>query len=142
MAANRGKVLEKEFKSECVKRSAYSDFEFYRFPDAHAGSYVATPSDFMTVLKGVTRYVECKETKFDNRIPYTNFKADQVARLHKWSLAGVDVKVLIKHTASGLYRVLDIAFFLDRDMSKGSWFLDSQPTCENIGMAFNLIHGT
>lgn len=122
MAANRGKTLEKDFKTLCDAESVRARFSYHRFPDAMSGSFTVAPADFLIENSGATKLVECKETQYPSRIPYQNFRADQVARMRKWKQAGMQSKVIIHHTKGGGYRLIDIDFFVERDLSKGSWF--------------------
>ena len=141
-AADRGKSLEERFKAMCKHYEKSANFASHRFPDARAGSFVTAPSDFQTCYNSKLRLIECKEVSFDNRLPYGNFKSDQVARMRLWQLAGAGAWVLIYHTGIKLYRVLPIDRFLVRDPSKGSWFFEP---CEDIVTtdlvtAFEYIH--
>lgn len=125
--ADRGKKLEAEFKAACSTYQAQVNFAFHRFPDAHAGSRVPTLADYQTCYKGVLRLVELKETTNDARLPYGNFKPDQVARMRLWAMAGAESWVIVKHTKTGTYRALQVQNFIKREEGRGSW--DLQGLC-------------
>lgn len=146
-AADRGKSLETRFRALCLTSEGRQDFAFHRFPDARAGSKKEAPADFQTMFAGVFRLIECKECKFDNRLPYANFDKAQVARMRLWSLAGKSKGqglgvVLIHHTTGDFYTVADVAHFVERDKAKGSWFMDTIPhkRFETLTEAYKHIH--
>ena len=93
------------------------------------------------MLDGKTFFVELKEVAFDARLPYENFKSDQVARMRKWQLAGATAKVLIHHTSAGIYRVLPVDYFVERPAGKASWFFkDDGEKFTDLLDAFKYIH--
>ena len=136
MAANRGKGLERDFKILCDLASSKAGFSYHRFPDAMSGSFAVAPADFLIENEGVTTLVECKETQYPGRIPYQNFRPDQVARMNKWKQAGMMSKVVIHHTKELVYRLIDIDFFTERDLSKGSWFFTEPAQYWSLQEAF------
>ena len=123
--ANRGKVAEalvqKRLSVLCTSASKIS----YRLPDARAGSFKATLSDFLYMDAGKIYLLEVKETQHEYRLPYGNFGADQVARLRMWQEAGAVPLVLIYHATLKLWRCYGIERFIDRTTG-GSWDLREQ----------------
>lgn len=98
----RGKWAEGQVRTWMKKRSdADACFDFYRFPDARAGSAQAVPADFETMHRGTHALVEVKEVKVTavstRRLPSTNFSADKVARMMKRRAAGAEGWVIIAH---------------------------------------------
>lgn len=94
-AANRGKWAEGEFRSECEARAVLSSFNFMRLPDAHAGSFQPTTADFLLGFQGTAHFVEIKEVAHEHRLPAKNLKAEQVARLRAWEMAGAQAHILV-----------------------------------------------
>lgn len=140
--ANRGKSLEQRFKALCGVKEAKASFSSYRFPDAHSGSRAVVPADMMTMWDGQLHMVELKEVAHATRLPYKNFRPDQVARMRKWQLAGAKSLVLIHHTAADVYRVLPVDYFLDRPEGQASWQLgEDGHLFKLLENAFNFIHG-
>lgn len=126
-AANRGKRGEALLRTHLNKLNSQICSAFYRLPDAHAGSKMATLADFLYMCKGRLHLLECKETAHDFRLPHGNFDKDQVARQRIWKDAGAVSLVLIYHTGLELWRGYDIDRFITRE--GGSWDLrDTEPT--------------
>lgn len=149
MHANRGKYAEGKFRDAC-KSFQVAEFNYHRYPDAHGGSRVAAPADFMTLYKGTMNLVEVKETEQERRLPYGNFAPDQIARMRAWGLAGARGFVVVYHAKTKLYRLFDLLPFHDRDESRGSWFFEDPPkgatltesilVSKSIKDIFNAIH--
>lgn len=118
---NRGKDAEKLVKRHLDKLSLKSDTASYRLPDAHAGSFQATLSDFLLLHKGVMYLLEVKETQHDYRLPHGNYSPDQVARMRRFQLAGAEAHVLVYHAKLGKWRTAPVDYFLER--TGGSWDL-------------------
>jgi hypothetical protein len=122
---NRGKVAEKLVKKHLDKLSLQSNTASYRLPDAHAGSFQATLSDFLLVHKSTMYLLEVKETQHDYRLPHGNFSTDQVARMRRFQLAGAEAHVLIYHAKIEKWRTAPVDYFLER--TGGSWDLRNLP---------------
>lgn len=121
-AANRGKASEDVFKKWAkAKSDSTFDFAFYRYPDAHAGSLVSAPADFMIMHKGLMSLIEIKEINHEFRLPVKNFRPDQVARMRKFALAGAGGLVLIYFKPVGKWRAVPVDYFLNPEGA--SWNL-------------------
>ena len=131
-AANRGKYAEGEVKKFLKKMDA-ANCAHHRFPDAHSGSMVTAPADFMFMQAGVFRLLEVKEIQHDFRMPYDNFSPDQVARMRMWQAAGAHAWVLVYHKNLKAWRLIPAEWFLNRPKLSasgkpiGSWVLDEFP---------------
>jgi len=132
--SDRGKAAEGLLKAYFEKLSKQQAFTYYRLPDAHAGSMVATIADFMFLHQGGFALVECKSVRHDYRLPHGNFDAGQVARMRMWKLSGATSFVMIYHETLGQWRSYDVDYFTRRE--GGSWDLrDTNPT--TLEKAFN-----
>ena len=131
-AANRGKYAEGEVK-KFLKKMEAANCTHHRFPDAHAGSFVTAPADFMFIQAGKFRLLEVKEVNHETRLAYGNFSPEQVNRMRMWNLAGADTWVLVYHTPLKAWRLIPAGWFLNRptlsDSGKpiGSWVLTEFP---------------
>ena len=131
-AANRGKYAEGEVK-KFLKKMEAANCAHHRFPDAHSGSMVTAPADFMFMQAGVFRLLEVKEIQHDFRMPYDNFSPDQVARMRMWQAAGAHAWVLVYHKNLKAWRLIPAEWFLNRPKLSaggkpvGSWVLDEFP---------------
>ena len=131
-AANRGKYAEGEVK-KFLKKMEAANCAHHRFPDAHSGSMVTAPADFMFMQAGVFRLLEVKEIQHDFRMPYDNFSPDQVARMRMWQAAGANAWVLVYHKNLKAWRLIPAEWFLNRPKLSasgkpvGSWVLDEFP---------------
>lgn len=136
--ANRGKQAENLVKKHLEKLSLQSNTASYRLPDARAGSFMATLSDFLLVHKGTMYLLEVKEVQHDYRVPHGNYSTDQVARMRRFQLAGAEAHVLVYHTNLGKWRTAPVDYFLTRE--GGSWDLRDLPLqeLENILKEGNL----
>ena len=132
VAANRGKYAEGEVK-KFLKKMEAANCTHHRFPDAHAGSMVTAPADFMVIQAGKFRLLEVKQVEHDFRLPYGNFNPEQVNRMHMWNLAGADTWVLVYHVPLKAWRLIPAEWFLNRPKLSasgkpvGSWVLDEFP---------------
>ena len=102
-AANRGKYAEGKVKAELKKLEA-ANCTHHRFPDAHSGSFVTAPADFLILQNGRLRLLEVKQVEHGERLPYGNFSLEQVNRMHMWNLAGADTWVLVYHVPHKAWR--------------------------------------
>lgn len=131
-AANRGKYAEGEVK-KFLKKMEAANCAHHRFPDAHSGSMVTAPADFMFMQAGIFRLLEVKEVQHDSRLPYDNFSPDQVARMRMWQAAGAHAWVLVYHKNLKAWRLIPAEWFLNRPKlsasgkSIGSWVLEEFP---------------
>ena len=131
-AANRGKYAEGEVK-KFLKKMEAANCAHHRFPDAHSGSMVTAPADFMFMQAGIFRLLEVKEVQHDFRLPYDNFSPDQVARMRLWQAAGAYAWVLVYHKNLKAWRLIPAEWFLNRPKLSasgkpvGSWVLDEFP---------------
>lgn len=124
--ANRGKQAETLLKNHFAKLAKQADTAFYRLPDAHAGAYTATLADFLLLHRSQLYLIECKQVNHAYRLPHSNFKESQIAKMRVWELAGAKSLVLIYHTPLDAWRGLPLDHFLTR--TGGSWDLSSVPT--------------
>ena len=131
-ASNRGKYAEGKVKAELKKLEA-ANCTHWRCPDAHAGSFVTAPADFLILQNGRLRLLEVKQVEHGERLPYGNFSPEQVNRMHMWNLAGADTWVLVYHVPLKTWRLIPAEWFLQRpklsDSGKpiGSWVLTEFP---------------
>ena len=131
-AANRGKYAESKVKAELKKLEA-ANCTHWRCPDAHAGSFVTAPADFLILQNGKLRLLEVKQVELPERLPYSNFKVEQVNRLRMWNLAGADTFVLVYHVPHKAWRLIPADWFRNRplktatDKPIGSWVLSEFP---------------
>ena len=131
-AANRGKYAEGKVKAELRKLEA-ANCTHHRFPDAHSGSFVTAPADFLILQNGRLRLLEVKQVEHGERLAYGNFNAEQVNRMHMWNLAGADTWVLVYHVPHKAWRLIPADWFRNRplktvtDKSIGSWVLTEFP---------------
>ena len=79
-AANRGKYAEGKVKAELKKLEA-ANCTHHRFPDAHSGSFITAPADFLILQNGRLRLLEVKQVEHGERLPYGNFSSEQVNRM-------------------------------------------------------------
>lgn len=131
-AANRGKYAEGEVK-KFLKKMEAANCTHHRFPDAHAGSFVTAPADFMFIQAGKFRLLEVKEVNHETRLAYGNFSPEQVNRMRMWNLAGADTWVLVYHVPHKAWRLIPADWFRNRplktatDKPIGSWVLSEFP---------------
>ena len=133
----RGKWAEAKVKVWLAARSAADiKFDFYRYPDARAGSFATVPADFEAVSHGVPFLVEVKELKHNFRLPGSNFSADKVARMNKRMKAGSQCWVIVCHIPEKLWRLVPLDEFLER---KPSWDLRAYPATDDLGSIMNKL---
>jgi penicillin-binding protein-related factor A (putative recombinase) len=124
-ASKRGKVAEKRIKDWLKARSdSMLAFDFYRYPDARAGSFARVPADFEALQAGQSFLIEVKEVNHAFRLPSKNFAADKVARMVKRRLAGATCWVLIYFVPTRQWRAVELDFFRHRE---SSWDLREFP---------------
>lgn len=132
-AANRGKYAEKKVRDWLKAKSENSaTFDFYRFPDARAGSFNTVPADFEVVSNGKCYLLEVKEVQHSTRLGYQNFSVDQVARMRRRVLAGGFAWVLLCHwsqdNSKRFWRKIPLETFYNRPGgSSSSWDLQGHP---------------
>lgn len=123
--ANRGKVAESKLRTELARLEAgLVDFTFERILDAHSARgamSAARAGDFVIYYKGKNILIEVKEVEHDFRLPKSNFKRDQRARMMKRQLAGSICQVVIYHSTTGQWRILPLNYFGVEEV--GSWDL-------------------
>lgn len=130
---NRGKYAEGAVK-KYMAGITDTLFTYHRFPDAHAGSMVSAPADFMFLYKGKLTLLEVKEVDTENRLPYGNFDTAQVARMKLWRLAGADTWVLVYFKEIKRWRMAGAEWFENRPRLSetgrpiGSWKMETTPT--------------
>lgn len=133
-AGNRGKYAEDKVRAILKSQESLADFAFHRFPDAHAGSMVSAPADFMFMRDGTMTLLEVKEVAHDFRLPHKNFDPAQVARMRMWRAAGAKANVLIYSSTLQKWRYIGLSFFLNRPTIAengrpiGSWDLSEHDT--------------
>ena len=131
-AANRGKYAEGKVKAELKKLEA-ANCTHHRFPDAHSGSFVTAPADFLILQNGRLRLLEVKQVEHGERLAYGNFSPEQVNRMFMWHHAGADTWVLVYHVPHKAWRLIPADWFRNRplktvtDKSIGSWVLTEFP---------------
>ena len=131
-AANRGKYAEGKVKAELKKLEA-ANCTHHRFPDAHSGSFITAPADFLILQNGRLRLLEVKQVEHGERLAYGNFSPEQVNRMFMWKLAGADTWVLVYHVPHKAWRLIPADWFRSRplktatDKPLGSWVLTEFP---------------
>lgn len=119
--ANRGKEAEGLVKKHLAKLSTQSDFTFYRFPDARAGSLQTAPADFMLLHKGQLILLEVKQVEHSYRLPHQNLT--QTPKLVRYEMAGAKSYVLVYFRPDKCWRIAPVDFF--KFKSGGSWDMRS-----------------
>lgn len=132
--SNRGKAAEILVRAALKVLDAEDmNFTFNRIQDARAahGMGQAQAGDFEAFRaeggKTWNWLIEVKQTEHEHLLSYGNFKLDQVARMQVRDLAGSRAIVLVYHSTFKKWKLLPLAFFLERDTSRGSWDLSSVP---------------
>lgn len=137
----RGKWAEGQVKKWCVARSeASSRFDFYRYPDARAGSFQVTPADFEAVQNWASYLFEVKEVEHAYRLPEKNFSADKRARMYKRQLAGADCQVIVCHMPEKVWRLVPLDVFLGPRVP--SWDLSAYPTFDKVHGVMSAMFGS
>lgn len=103
----RGKTAEAKVKDRLVAMESHT-CTHYRFPDARAGSFTATPCDFMFMDSGRLHLLEIKEVNHACRLSHKNFDLAQRARMKNWQLAGASAWVLIYFKPVALWRLIPL----------------------------------
>jgi hypothetical protein len=134
--ANRGKWAEGRVR-DWLKAAEKADTAFHRFPDAHAGSLVTTPSDFLTCRQGRLTLLEVKEVQHSTRLPHKNFAPDQIARMRMWKMAGAHTWVLVCHMPVKVWRCVPLDTFMER--TGGSWVLDEYELHSDLSFLENIL---
>lgn len=135
----RGKYAEGKVRAWMKSRSEYqASFDFYRFPDARAGSAQVVPADFEAFCNGANFLIEVKEVEHDFRLPAKNFSADKVARMAKRQLAGAECYILVYHRTTKLWRLVPLPIFMAR---APSWDLSGFPEHAKVDTVMLAIFG-
>lgn len=131
----RGKFAEGKAREWLKKESDdRSDFNFMRLPDARAGSFQPTTSDYLVGHRGIGTFLEMKEVQHDFRLPCANFPGDQRGRIQAWELAGFKSLIVVCHTTlkpgsytRGLkmWRCAPLSYFLNPEGA--SWDMRDLP---------------
>lgn len=136
-AGDRGKWAEGKVRAQLEQRNSSSEFAYYRLPDARAGSYQPTLSDFLVLDRGTMHLLEVKEVNHTHRLPGKNFATDKRSRIHKMVMAGSESLVIVcfsplreqytprEQTHAPIWRAADIAWFGYSDVP--SWDMFSLP---------------
>jgi len=124
-SANRGKVAESKLRTQfAALESGLVDFTFERILDAHSARgamSAARAGDFVVYYRGKNFLIEVKEVAHDFRLPKSNFKRDQRARMKKRQLAGSICRVVTYHSTTGQWRIMPLDYFGTEET--GSWDL-------------------
>lgn len=121
--ANRGKEAEGLVKKHLAKLSTQSDFTFYRFPDARAGSLQTAPADFMLLHKGQLILLEVKQVEHSYRLPHQNLT--QTPKLVRYEMAGASCYVLVYFKPDKVWRFARVDYFTEKE--GGSWDMRDLP---------------
>lgn len=113
--ANRGKVAEGLMKKALQNLEKHShNLCFERIPDARSSRGMSSnprDGDFVIYHSGKNILIELKEVGHDYRLPKSNFPNDQKARLRKRQLAGTICRVVVYHSTTGVWRLLELDYF-------------------------------
>jgi hypothetical protein len=132
----RGKWAEGKVSARFEQLSQqYANFDYYRFPDARAGSMKVVPADYEALKAGVYYLLEVKEVNHERLLPHKNFSSDKIARCRKRQIAGAHVLVLVYHSPLGVagrgwqgakaWRLAPLDFFMVK--IGGSWDMSVLP---------------
>ena len=131
-AANRGKWAEGKLDAEFSKlNSKYANFCHERILDAYSSRGATSSSragDFGVYYAGLNFVIEVKTVDHDYRLPRSNFKLDQRARMYKRQLAGSHCFIVIYHSTTKLWRMLPLDYFRKTAEETGSWDMSAEPT--------------
>lgn len=136
--AYRGKKPEAAVKLYLERLAgARADFDWERKYDAHSagGRFQRQIYDFAFFAPGRHGGIEVKEVAHDFRIPYKNFKPEQVAGLRKRALAGANIVILVYHSTSQKWRPCPLRAFIGRPTDAGSWDLQAYPEKDSCAVA-------
>lgn len=138
--ADRGKWAEGVVESWLDARSgASAPFAWHRFTDTRAArNFVAKqPSDYLVVDRGVTTFLEVKETAQLHRFPKD--KLSQFGKLKLFDLAKARVMVLIYRSASDDWTTLDRDDLFNHDVVPKSFVWAHRPSYANHILALSDI---
>lgn len=124
----RGKYAEGKVREALKKRSERQGFAFARWPDARAGSRSEAPADFSALQAGRFFLIEVKEVAHDFRLPKKNFENAQRARMRMWESCGAECYVLVFHTTTKLWRLMDMCYVEGDYEDLKSWDLQNLST--------------
>lgn len=135
----RGKTAEAKVKDKLVAMESHT-CTHYRFPDARAGSFTATPCDFMVMHSGQLTVLEVKEVNHAYRLPHKNFDLSQRARMKNWQLAGASAWVLIYFKPEDAWRLIELDSTAIR--TGGSWDFSAWPLMSLATAMEHIEHGS
>lgn len=137
--ADRGKNAEAKVKEWLdSKKKRCAEFDYERVYDYRSGLSVVRVGDFLAFYRGRFFCIEVKEIKHDYRLPRKNFDLGQRARLRRRLMAGGASVILVHHSESKKWRMIDLNAF-DDGSDKGSWDLTNYPQVDNIGTLLTLL---
>lgn len=131
---DRGKEAEGKVKKHLEDlNKKILPFLFEKLPDARAarGALKAVICDFLIQCRGITFYLEVKETQHPYRL--SKDKVPQLTKLRKAELAGGVPMVLVWHSLQNKWRVAPISYF-DGD-TPASWDLRDLPLHASLDLA-------
>ena len=114
------------------------DFNFLRLPDARSGSFQPTIADFLAIRRGEPWFIEVKEVDHEYRLPSKNFNSGQRARLQSYEMAGAGILVVIKHTPTKVWRIVQLGFF---EGEPPSWDLSKFACTKSLGEVLDKFLG-
>lgn len=138
--ADRGKWAESVVEAWLSARSSASTpFAWHRFTDTRAArNYVQKqPSDYLVVDRGITTFLEVKETAQLHRFPKD--KLSQFGKLKMFDLARARVIVLIYRSSSDDWTTLDRVDLFDHDLVPKSFPWSHRPSYPNCSTALQEI---
>lgn len=125
---DRGKWAEGKVRDALKKRALQTRFAFLRLPDARAGSFTPTTSDFLVVSNGVPIFLEVKQIDHVFRLGVKSFDQGQRSRMRLFVEAGALARVVVASSQTKLCRLADLVWFESRmTESLSSWDLRSLP---------------
>ena len=101
---DRGKWAEGKVRDALKKRALQTRFAFLRLPDARAGSFTPTTSDFMVVSNGVPIFLEVKQIDHVFRLGVKSFDQGQRSRMRLFVEAGALARVVVASSQTKLCR--------------------------------------
>lgn len=137
---NKGKRLESSIRKEFENLLVSRGFAYYRCPDARAcmGRIKKQPGDFFFFTKTDTYLIEVKEVKHDFRIPKK--RITQLPKMRLFALTCVKPFVIIKHTQTESYRVMDFEFMTENFYSnEASYNLSALTLFNTLAEALNYV---
>lgn len=135
-AADRGKSSEDRFQ-KALDNYAKTDYTFCyeRIYDARSSmGKMSNPrtGDFVIYHKGKNLCIEVKEMEHDYRLPCSNFKLDQRARMRVRQLAGSICLVVVYSSLLQTWRIQTLDYF--GTQNTGSWDMRDTLTIDLAGV--------